>query len=457
MNFKIRKLVKNKIKMTLRLALAIIIPALTFTACSEQSDLGIEILPGEDLINVKSLTIKDDITSYTALEESLISSGGVSLLGSFNDPDFGSTNIDFATQFRMLYYPDWNGSEDGSGFGTNPVVDSLIFYIYYQGVYGDTITPQNIKVYELISDLDVDEEYTQDIDLESMASDELLGEIEFTPKIKIDTTRQDTLYELIKIHLDPSLGEKLLNLDSTMMASNDTFLEAFKGLYLDCEEIPDAIGGLLTLRTVSTNSLLLSHLRLYYNNEENMAVTEEPDTMFQHYVVTENSARVNSIVHNYTSAPFNRTVNDKLYVQPTGGLKGHFYIDGWESWQDSANIGINKAELVFRVDTIASDIHNYAPPAQLVVTFIDDNGDEKLPGDFYYNPRYFGGALNSNYEYRFNITQHMELMMADSVGNNGFYISTGRRTFYPNRVILEGGHEEGKGIELNITYSTFLQ
>lgn len=445
MNLKIRRLVKNRIKHAFGLISGIVLVALVFIGCNEANDLGLEVLPGKDLINVYNTTIKDNITATTELEESLISSGGVSLLGSFNDPYFGSTNIDFAAQFRLTSFPD---------FGTNPVVDSMFFYLYYKGVYGDTITSQNYKVYELIESLDPDEDYTQDIDLKSMASTQLIGEINYTPKIKIDTTTQDTLYQLIKIPIDKSLGEKLVNTDSVMLASNDSFLTVFKGLYLDSEVISSDIGGLLTLSASSSSTFQGSALVVYYNNDENTG--SEADTLSYPFIITENSARVNSIHHDYSSAPFNNGVNDKLYIQPTGGLKSFFQINGLEDWRDSTNVGINRAELVFKIDTIASDIHTYAPPPQLLVTFVDDEGNEKLPTDYYFNPLYFGGYLSADYEYHFNITQHMQRIMEGSVDNNGFYISTGRRTYYANRVILEGANSVN-GIELTVTYSKFLQ
>lgn len=448
MNLKIRKLVKNKIKETLRTISGFLLLAIVVAGCNEANDLGLEVLPGKDLINVFNTTIKDDISASTELEESLISSGGISLLGSFNDPDFGSTNIDFAAQLRLTTFP---------SFGTNPVVDSVIFYVYYKGVYGDTITSQNYKVYELIESLDPDEDYRQDIDLKSMASDQLIGEISYIPKTRIDTTTQDTLYQLIKIPIDNSLGEKLVNMDSAMMVSNDSFLTVFKGLYIDSEVITGDIGGLLTLGASSSSTFQGSAMVVYYNNDENIAEGADADTLSFPYIITQNSARVNSIIHDYSTATFSTANQDEnVYIQPTGGLKVLFNIDGLESWRDSTNTGINRAELIFRIDTIASDIHTYAPPPQLLVTFIDDEGNEKLPTDYYFNPNYFGGFLNQDYEYRFNITQHVQRVMSGSVGNNGFYLSTGRRTLYANRVIMEGANSID-GIELVVTYSKFLQ
>lgn len=443
MNFKIRKLVENNLKKMLRFALVILLFTTVLSACDDSNELGLEVLPSGDLISVHEVLIQDDIWAYTEREDGLISSGGTSLIGSLNDPSFGSTDIEFAAQYRLQYYPD---------FGSNPEIDSVKLILFYKGVYGDTITPQNFKVYELAEDLDVDEDYTQDIDLKAMAYDDLLGELTMVPKVEIDSTRGDSIFQTMTVHLDNSLGEKLVALDSTILSNNDSLLTRFKGLFVETQPIRGELGSILTLNTSSS-----SHLKVYYNNDENKG-EEEPDTLFVPFVISDNSARVNSIEHDYWGTPSQPSLEQKenIYIQPTGGLKALINIDNLERWRDSVNIGINKIELVFQTDTIASDIENFPPPEQLLLTFIDDEGNEKIPSDYFFSPTFFGGFLNEDYEYRFNITQHMQYLLDGHVDNNGFYLSTGRRTPYANRVILEGKNK-GAGFKLYITYSKYAQ
>lgn len=447
MNLKIRILVKNNTKQVLRLVAGVLLLAAVFTSCNETNDLGLEVLPGTDLITVKEVVIKDDISSFTHSEEGLISSGGTSLLGSFNDPVFGDTDIEFAAQFRLTSYPT---------FGTNTVVDSVRLYLYYKAIYGDTLTAQQFSVYELEAPLDADQDYTQDIDLKAMSYDQLLGKISHTPKMEIDSASNDTAFQSIIIPIDNSLGNKLVNLDSTILSNNDSLLDAFKGLFVETKEVTSDLGTILTLETASASRLVV-----YYNNEENSA-KDTPDTLFTSFIITNNSARVNSINHDYSGTPFEPLLNqqvtqdENIYIQPTGGLKALILIDGLENWKDSANTAINKAELIFQTDTIATDKDNFVPPSQLLVTFIDDDGNEKLPKDYYFNPNFYGGFLYPEYKYRFNITQHMQAIIDGEVDNNGFYLSTGRRTHYANRVILEGA-TKATGIQLIVTYSKFSE
>jgi hypothetical protein len=167
--------------------------------CKEQNSIGLEILPSGDLINVKSVIIKDDISAFTHNDDLLrTDEASNSLLGSFTDSLLGNTTIDFAAHFRLSEFPD---------FGTNPVVDSVNLYLYYRLIYGDTLTPQRFKVYELNEDLygDVYDSisqgyrnyaYYQDTDLKSFASTQLLGEKEYIPRVRLDSTSQDTIYSV---------------------------------------------------------------------------------------------------------------------------------------------------------------------------------------------------------------------------------------------------------------------
>lgn len=427
--------------------------AALFTACNEPSDLGMELLPSTDLIEVKNLVDKNSISSFTYSEGPVrTDESSKSLLGSFYDPIFGKTTINFAAQFRLQDFPD---------FGTNPVADSVKLFLYYRLMYGDTVTSQKFRVYELETPLEVDRDYNQDVNLTEKASMQLLGERDYTPVVRLDSASQDTFYQLITIPLDISLGEKLVNADSLQMINNDVFLEYFKGLYIESEEQTAEGGSILTLEASSSSSFQGSALVVYYNNDENKA-EEEPDTLLNPYVITRFSARVNSIEHDYSGTPFEANLNvdsgddSLIYVQATGGLKSKIYIEGLSSWKDSVNIGINKAELVFQVDTITSEVDKYPPPSQLLFTVLDEKGTEFLPIDYSFSPAFYGGQLRSGYTYRFNITQHMQQIIDGEAENHGFFLTTARKNSEANRVVLKGGNSQ-TGIKLVITYSKFLE
>lgn len=446
---------KNKFLYKYKFLIAGLFIVFSFSACEEYSSIGLEILPGGDLIEIRNRLIKDDISAYTHKEDSIrTDEASRSLLGSFNDSLFGTTTIDFATQFRLPAFPDFGKN--------NPQPDSIRLYLYYRIIYGDTITKQKLRVYELESSIDRDQSYTQEVDLKSLASDKLLGQIEFTPRVKLDSTTKDTFYQLINIPLDYSLAEKLFYADSTDLVSNDVFLEYFKGLYIESEKQTSQGGAILTLESLSSGSFRGSGLVLFYHNDslKSEVNVNKDSVLLMPYVVTQYSARINRIVHDYTSTPFytnlgSETNQDSLiYVQATGGLKSKIFIDDLTSWKDSVNTAINKAELIFQIDTLASQVHRFPPPEQMLFTVIDSTGKDFLPVDYVFSPSFYGGSLQKDYSYHFNITQHLQKIIEGEAKNFGFYLVPAYKNNQANRTVLKGSTSK-TGIKLSISYSKY--
>jgi len=426
---------------------------IALTGCEEQSSIGVEVLPTGDLLTIRS-TSQAEILSFTHSEDSIrTDEASKSLLGSFTDSLFGNTTIGFATQFRLYEFPD---------FGKNPKADSVKLYLYYRIIYGDTVTPQKFNVYELESPLDVDSRYTQDTDLKGMSSGNLIGEHEYTPKIRQDSTTRDTFYQLINIPIDISLGEKLINADSMQMINNDVFLEFFKGLYIETEKQIGQGGAILSLETVQLGSFNGSALVLFYSNDSAKSVAGGDTSLIMPYIISTYSARVNNIQHDYSETPFyqnlnSETVQDSLiYVQSTGGLKTRILIEELSSWRDSVNIAINKAELIFQIDTVASQVHKFPPPLQMLFTVVDSLGKEFLPKDYVFNPSFYGGGLRKDYTYHFNITQHVQEVIDGNAKNLGFYLTPAQKNNQANRVVLKGSTSK-TGIKLIITYSIYTE
>lgn len=443
---------KNK---WIRQFLIALIAGFSTGACDDPGELGMELLPNTDLISVRSI-IDCNNPAFICSEDSLrTDETGKSLLGSMTDPLFGKTTIDLACQYRLTYFPDYQD---------DAVADSIFLYLFYRNFYGDTITPQKLTIYELDQSIYDTERYYQDVDLSAMKKELPLGECEFIPKreIAIDTTTGsiDTLYQTLKIPLDLSLAEKIVTADSTDLANIDAFLEYFKGLYIEVADVTEK-GTILTLDLLSNNTINGSAVLIYYH--ETNPESGEPDTLSTPLIVTDLSARVNSYRHDYSATSFAGQLDREqenagnLYIQSTGGLRSKVYLPGLDTWKDSVNVAINKAELVFHIDTTISDIAALPPPNQLLLTIIDDEGKEFLPKDYSFSSSFYGGKLNtSDYTYRFNIAQHIQEVLKGNFTNNGFYLSTANKTGEFKRVVLRGGNNQN-GIELRIAYSKILQ
>jgi len=430
-----------------------------FSCTEDMSKAGLGLLPTGDLVKVGKVIEKETIKAYTFTDEKQrTDEPAYNLLGTFNDPVFGKTTADFACQFRLSGYPD---------FSKNAQVDSLVLYLLYMEIYGDTITPQRFKVYELASDLDIDQKYYQDVNLKGMAKGEILANKVYTPKFKLDSLSnnygstkknpKDTVIQELAIKLDSKLIQKLMSADSLTWSSNDKFMNFFKGLYVEAGDMNQG-GSIMKIYTLASGSRMVMH---YHNSEK--------DSLTYYYNINENAARVNRFSHDYSNTKFaanmDKTVNQDslIYLQTTGGLRTKIMIPELESWtklipnntNSSAHIVINQAELIFQVDTIATDTAKYVVPQQLVLTAIDKDGKEYLPSDVAFSSSYYGGAYNNTDKtYRFNIAKHMQEVI-DNVKdkeNNGFYLSTAFRSSMFRRVVLKGATSK-TGIKLEITYS----
>jgi len=432
--------------------------SLIFWSCKDElNKTGYGILDKGDLVSVSKTEIdKATIKSFTVTDEKQRTDEPTyNLLGTFNDPVFGKTTTDFACQFRLGFYPDLTKEAQP---------DSLVLYLLYMDSFGDTITPQQLKVYELASDLVFDDKYYQDVNLKAISKGEVLADYKFVPKFKLDSLTnlygstkkipKDTVVQELAIKLSTSLLNKLWATDSLTLSKNDRFLEYFKGLYVEAGDLNQG-GGILNIYTLASGSRMI----MYYHN------TEE-DSLYINYNINENSARVSRFSHNYSNTAFAANLDKKenqdslIYLQTTGGLASKILIPNLNNWRDSANIAINKAELIFTVDQFYSDTAKYTPPYQVILSAINENDSLYFPSDLAFSQAYFGGIYNSvDGTYRFNIAKHMqELMSRKTTGegylreNYGFFLSTANRNTSYSRVVLKGATSK-TGIRLEITYS----
>lgn len=438
---------------------------IAFGSCTNDiNDLGKDLLLPGDLVTVGKVIEKETLKAYTLTDEKQrTDEPAYNLLGTFNDPVFGKTTADFACQFRLTGYPD---------FSKNAQIDSLVLYLYYTEVYGETLAPQKLKIYELASDLDIDQKYYQDINLKGLAKGEVLAEKNYIPKLKLDSLTnkygstkkapKDTVVQEIAIKMDQKLIQKLMAADSLTWSDNDKFIKYFKGLYIEAGDINTG-GAIMTINTVAQENTVNrgSYLVMHYHNSEK-------DSLFYSYSINkETSARVSRFAHDYSQAKFavnlDKQVNQDslIYLQTTGGLRSKILIPDLENWtklipdynENSTNIAINQAELIFQVDTIVSDTAKYIPPQQMVLTAIDKDGKEYLPSDVAFSSLYYGGTYNSSDKtYRFNIAKHMQEVIEKKKENYGFYLATAFRSSTFRRVALKGATSK-TGIKLEITYS----
>jgi hypothetical protein len=95
-------------------------------------------------------------------------------------------------------------------------------------------------------------------------------------------------------------------------------------------------------------------------------------------------------------------------------------------------------------------------PSQLLLTYANNNGVELLPRDYSFYAPYYGGYLQSDFTYRFNITQHLQTIIKGTNENNGFYLTPYYKNNQMRRAVIKGSNS-AQGIRLVVTYSKLLQ
>lgn len=420
---------------------AILLFSVVVLGCQKgDQTLGINLLPGIKVLDTRydqeSASISTSIFTDTKIR---VDRPAYNLLGSFNDPVFGRTDASFAAQYRIpQYHPDYKASA---------LIDSIVLKMTYKKIYGDTISSQTLKVYELADGLNYDAKYLSSFNIKNLASSELIGTGNFIPKFRTDSLQTDTVQQMISFRLNPSFGNHLLRIDSLEMTSNDRFLNVFKGLYISASPL-NRRGTLVSINA--------SAIILYYHDPILMR-----DTIQFVYTVTDNSAKVSSFVHDYTLARFNSNLDKEnnldtlIYVQPTGGIKSKIVVPSLSSWKDSVNYAINKATITFHVDTIMSDSRRYSIPGRLYLKVINDAGEEEFPADSQLSSSYYGGFYDATTAtYSFNVTQHLQQLISGTIKNNGFFLVPSDRASAAQRVVLKG-FGSSHPVELNVIYTRY--
>ncbi len=414
--------------------------SVTITACNGGDvGLGINLIPGASVIYSRNYEEEGTIKSFTYTDEKIrVDHPTVNLIGSFNDPLFGRTDGSFAAQLRIASNPD---------FDTTATLDSLILRLTYKEIYGDTATAQTLKVYEMLGDLEYDAKYMSTYNLKALASTTPMGSASFIPRFKTDSAKTDTVTQYVRFHIDPAVGNRLLKFDSLQMVSNEEFLQHFKGIYIEATPV-NRKGTLIGLSTTSTA------MGLYYH-------TATKDSLFFPYNVSANSANVAAFDHNYQKSNFIAHLNQDviqdtlIYLQPTGGTKVKVDIPSLAKWKDSTQYVIDRASLVFYVDTISTDMDRYNIPSRVYLKYMDSSGTETFPKDSELSSNYYGGYYDSSTgSYTFNITRHLQQIIKGEVETTSFYLVPADRSGSANRVVLKSGNSS-QPIKLQVKYTRY--
>lgn len=439
---------------TARTCLALMIGTLllAFAACKKSPEtIGNNLISDNDYIDVYH-TDTVEIQCHSYFDSVSTKNVSYALLGSMKDPVFGTSEAGFFSQFRL--------SLAGQSFGVNPVLDSLVLQLSIANYYGDTTVMQTVHVYEMTDSLSSSSSYYNHSSVEFNPIDHANGyQFRPHPRTSMHVLGADTVrHAIVRIPLSATLGEYLMNLDSTSYTQPDFFKNAFKGLYVTCDPVSQP--GAITLVSMTDNTYTL--LQLYYHSAE----TPEKAMRYDYYV-TSSDVYFNHIDHDYTQGNtefVDQLVNGNaeagqqtVYLQAMGGVRTRLYLPHLEHWSDSlegSHIVINEAKLVLPVDETSVDSVFRLPSNFILLGFNADSTTYLLP-DYYEGTSYFGGSYSSAEKaVIFRISEYMQKVISEKRENHGLSFGINGAGYNAYRMLVNGPQStQEKKMRLEVTYS----
>ena len=442
------KSLKRSNRSALRMVLIAGIVVSALSSCTKSpNQLGADILPENSKLNVH-YTDTATVYAHSQRVDSVRTDGlSYNIVGSIDDPVFGKTTAGFYTQIQL--------SSDGQSFGTNPVLDSLVLQLYYQGFYGDTLSSLVLHTYEMKDTLSLTKAYYSNTLIPVDNKD--YSNFEFIPRPHNRTpVFPDTINNIIRIRLNdvyPDLGEKLLHASAASLANNEHFQQYFKGLYLVTQPVSQG-GVLLYFDLLSSHS----NLTLYYKDDEQ-------DSLKYRFLFSTTTARVNRFEHDYSfgSTAFQQQVlqgdtalgNQQVYIQGFAGVKAVITLPYFKDFAKLGTLGINEA--ILELPGNESTPFFEAPKNIILVKNIENGAYDLLP-DQLEGTGYFGGSYNaSKNEYQFRITRYIQSLLSDTtIANKSLSLLINGGSVNPQRFIFRGSHPDNdtlNPIRLKLVYT----
>ncbi|MEE2931318.1 MAG: DUF4270 family protein [Bacteroidota bacterium] len=405
---------------------------LIILACSKPNNIGLEIQPSSDIIQINQSNHLLSLDIKTVRQDS-ISSDKIrpNLIIGENHNIFGEHNASISTQILLP------SNNIDLGDITDLVIEDVYLtydcYDYYPSI-NDLDTNLEFSVFELDEDLSSDSIYFSNTSFNCLTENLSLN----SNIIDADTSINPD--KILSIQINNSLAERIFAESSTALVDNESFLSFFKGFV-----IKPNFSQKNTMLYLAPNGIN-SKLRISYHNISN------PDsTIFLDFILDQNTQRVSSFTKN------NPLIENpgETYLQSMAGYSAEITLNNLDILRDSLiDKTINKATISFTaIEDLNYDSHN-----RFGLLYFKQDGILDFLPDYFEGDTYFGGVKNNN-TYTFNITRYMHQLIHDNPNyTNTLYLrpydvsafdSQGNAVFLvANQTILDNSL-----IEVSIIYS----
>ncbi len=433
--------------------------ALLWTACNKPTLFGADLL--DDQVAEYAFSDNIEVRCTVEGEDTVVTSTIANhyLCGELNDPIFGKSSAELFSLLRL--------DNLDPGFDTSTMtLDSVVMFMRYniEGVYGDTLQAQTLRVLRLNQGIRYDKNYYSNNSLEAGTE---IGRVDnFLPRPRTnDSLFSTSKAPYLRVRLSDDFGRELLSMDSTVTASDTLFWNALKGIKVVTSTQGAVPGAMLAF---NLEDQAFSRVRLYYSVDR--------DTGFTHQVFNYSFAGGRKFVHythDYTGTPVGEKLgqvsNDLLYVQGMQGIRLKLEFPT----ADTLNkVIVNRAELEFTVASLPNDLPSLFPADQMILTQLQGDTLKVFTSDVLYSLGStfaegfgrFGGYPETTIvnglqikRYRLSISDVFQQMVDDDgaldLKRRTLYLSVYPQNRSAQRVILYGPDNPTYPARLNLKYT----
>ena len=327
----------------------------------------------------------------------------------------------------------------------------MVLSLKLSNYYGNIGSSFTVNAYELTEALSSSESYFSNT--YSGVKTTLLGSTNYTPSVlNSDSTFIRSADSDLRIVItDPTL---ISNIESkTSYTTNSDLQEVFKGLYLvssSSSAIPQNLGGFALFDFNSPSSKVTIH----YHNGNDLIEKEES------LVLNSNVKTYSRFIHDYSGTDIEkhlagdvaRNIN-RIYVSDMEGVRTKIEIPNIKNLADQGNVAINKAELIFTIES-GTDIDPNSVLEAITLSGIDSEGNPFDLTDAKEGRSHFGGTYNSTSKtFSFNITRHLQQIITERRTDYGMYLTPNSAIVVPFRAVFNSENSPTFKTKLEITYS----
>jgi len=414
--------------------LTLLISLFILNSCKNQDTVGLGVnTPGQlsgNFVDTSTIVVN------TVPEDSVVTSGPLpkNPLGYFNDPIFGVTTSNMATDLNLP-----GGGAYTLPSGTITVDSARLVLQYADGFYGDSITSRyKVNVYTLNEKFNAGTTYYNTKQWNYNQSN-LIGSLTFNARthdslkiFNIIAGAPDTLVAVppqVRIPINTSfINQVLFNASSTVLSSNAIFQNLVKGLYVTIDQSKTTgPGGVFMIKPADS-------LFVYYRSNNGFTI----DTAQIELPLTNFATQIS---HTYTTTiqtELNNTSTSRntFYLQGTAGLRAkvsfpHLLANLRASLRNrpgkkDSDIVINRAELV--ITPSPGTFIPYEPIPKITMYRLDLAHQRTLIEDASGDPRSggvstFGGFYDpTQREYHFLLTAYLQDLLFGYSVDYGTYI-----------------------------------